>query len=172
MRVFTEIQRLPKWIYIIIIPSFLLALFMIIHEYINASSAHEKEEVLFALLAVSFTEAFAVLLIVSIKQVVRIDKTGIYYKYPPFKTKEVHIPITKIKAYDLVNYTFPYYGYRVGGWNVLRRTPPAITMIGISKAVRITFRDDKALLIGTKTPDKLINTLHYIIQKNKQDEED
>lgn len=169
MRVFTEIQKFPKWMYIIIIPSFLVVMALVVHAYIKAPSGAEKEELLFVLLIVIFVEAIAVFFITSVKQMVKIDSTGIYYTYPPFKTKQVHIPITKIKAYDLVTYTFPYYGYRIGMWNVLRRTP-SITMIGINKAVRITFQDHKTLLIGTKTPDAFLNTLQDIIQKQKYNE--
>ena len=166
MRVFTEIQRLPRWIYIIMIPSFIVILSLVIYNYVNAASEAKKNELLMVLLVIILAEALGILFVTSMKQVTRIDKTGIYYKYPPFKIKEAHIPTINIEHYDLVTYSTPYYGYRIGFWNVLGR-PPSITVIGIRKAVRLGFKDGKTLLIGTRTPGDLLKTLDYITQKQE-----
>ena len=166
MRVFTEIQKLPKWLFIVIVPSFLVAVSLVINAYVNASTAAEEKELLFALIAVVVAESIAVFFIATVKQVVRVDNTGVYYKYPPFKRKEVHIPITKIKHYDLVTYPHIYYGYHVGFWNFLRKEP-SISTLGVSKAIRLTFNDHKTLLIGTGKPDELLKTLNYNTQKRE-----
>ena len=164
MRVYTEIQRLPKWLFIVIAPSFLIVITLMVYAYSNATSVAEKEELLFVLLAIILVETIAVVFVSSIRQVVRIDETGISYTYPPFKRKEVHIPITKIKHYDLVTYPYMHYGYHVGFWNVLRKEP-SISTIGVRKAIRLTFKNDKTLLIGTRKPEAFLKTLHHSIQR-------
>ncbi|MCB0375890.1 MAG: hypothetical protein KDD04_08230 [Sinomicrobium sp.] len=163
MRVFTGIQRVPRWLYIMIAPSFLITIIVLINAYVNADADAEKDGLLMAFVIVILAEGLGLFFVISMKQVTRIDPSGIYYSYPPFKLKEVHIPKLTIEHYDLVTYTTLYYGYRVGFRNALRKRP-SITMIGISKAVRFTFKDGKTLLIGTRKPDELMRTLNYIMQ--------
>ena len=169
MRVFTEIQRFPRWIQGIIALFLIVAVYLGINAYLNVPSKAQKDEMLLVLLIIVVVGTFTIFFIASIRQEVRIDETGLYYKYPPFKRKEVHIPILNIKHYDLVNYTNFYYGYRIGFWNVIRREP-SITVAGIRKAVRIGFRNGKTLLIGTRKPDELLKALNAATQKQEHNE--
>ena len=164
MRVFTEIQKLPKWLFAIVIPVFLLVVALIARAYFTTSEEANKTELLLALMAVIFSEVIAVFFILYTKQIVRIDESGIYYSYPPFRKKKVHIPFTKIKKYDLVPYPYNYYGYHVGYWNFLRREP-SITSLGLRKVLRLTFTDGRTLLIGTRKPDEMLSVLKYNLQK-------
>lgn len=167
MRVFTEIQRIPVWIYMIVVPSFVLTASLTLYSYLYAGmSPTGKKQMLAALIIIISLESLALFFISIKKQVIRIDASGLYYTYPPFKTTEVHIPVFRIKGYEPVNYPFFYYGYRIGFWNVLKREP-SMTTIGNTKAVRIMLKDGKSLLIGTKKPGDFIRTLDYITQKQE-----
>ncbi|NAS29716.1 hypothetical protein GTQ40_01920 [Flavobacteriaceae bacterium R38] len=160
MRYFNEIQKLPGWIYIVIGSSFVTVLILILNQYTNTSSPSEKEELLIVLVAIFILEALSILLISNTKQEVTIDANEIRYRYLPLKIKEVQIPISKIKNYDCINYNNVKYGYRAGRFNFFVKTP-YITMIGISKAIKLTFTDNSNLIIGTKKPEEFIRVLNH-----------
>ncbi len=167
MKYFDEIQKLPSWIYILIASSLFTVLILIISQYSKATSSTEKDELILALVFVLITEAIVIFLIMSMKQETRIDSKGIYYRYPPLKIKEVLLPISKIKNYDSINYTSMQYGYKVGFFKAFVKTP-SITMIGISKAIKLTFTDGSNFIIGTKNPDDFIQTLNKVKNRNNE----
>lgn len=167
MKYFTEIQRNPPWIYVLVGSSLFTILVIIGSQFFKTDAPAEKEELLIALVIVLVAEAISVLFLITIKQEVTIDKNGIYYRYPPFKNKEVYIPISKIKNYDSISYQSMQYGYKVGFFATFVKTP-SITAIGISKVIKLNFTDNTSFLIGTKKPEEFISTLNTI--KSKYDE--
>ncbi|NER12278.1 hypothetical protein GWK08_02380 [Leptobacterium flavescens] len=167
MKYFSEIQRFPRWIFFLIASSLSTVLIILGSVYARSTSPPEKKEILIAFVVIILFESLAILFITRIKQEVRIDRTGIHYRYPPFKNKEVQIPISKIKNYDCITYSRPQYGYKAGRWAFFVKTP-SITTIGISKVIKLTFIDGSTFLIGTKKPSEFIQTLDSLKNRNEE----
>lgn len=164
MRYFSEIQRLPSWMYVLIASSLFSVIAILGGLYLKATSVAEKRELLIGLSIVLLTEAMTLLLLRSIKQEVIIDRKGIYYRYPPFKNKKVFIESSKIRNYDCINYTAMQYGYKVGRFALFVKTP-TISMAGIKKAIKLGFNDGTELIIGTQKPEEFISILNTITNK-------
>jgi hypothetical protein len=167
MKVFSEIQKMPKAFYILIIVGLIAPAAIILSYYTKAVSESEKNELLLAIILILLTETLAFWLLSSMKQHVEINKRGIYFKYPPFKRKTTFIAMESIQNYKVQEYNFPSYGYKIGMWNLFRVTP-SITMMGLKKVIRIEYENGNTLLIGTRRPDDAIGTLEYY-KKNKDE---
>lgn len=164
---FHEIQKFPMWIYALIVPSLITVMAILWNSYSEAVGEDAKEEVLWAMVVVLITETLAIVLINLIRQEVRIDKTGVHYRYTPFKIKFVTIPLQNIEKYDLDSYNGLNYGYKAGFWSILTKEP-SVTMAGLEKVVRIYY-NDKTLLIGTRKPSEFIDVLHALTTKNYEE---
>lgn len=160
MKVFSEIQRMPKWIYLLLGLGLIVPVVLLLNTYFKSHSESEQDEMLIALVVVICTEAFAFWLISAMKQCVRIDQKGIHYKYPPFKVKEVLIAMDSITSYQAEDYDIPNYGYKVAKWNILNFTP-SITVMGLEKVIRIKYHNGKTILIGTKRPKQFLKIINY-----------
>lgn len=167
MKVFKEIQKTPRALYLLITVSLITPLAILWSFYSKATTEAEKNELLIAMVIIICTESLAFWFLSTMKQHVEINKYGISFKYPPFKRKEVLIPMNTIEAFSVESYNFPNYGYKYGGWNVLNTTP-SITIMGLKKVIRITHSNGKTLLIGTQKPEDAIKTLKYY--KTNEDE--
>ncbi|WP_340065370.1 hypothetical protein [Ascidiimonas aurantiaca] len=160
MRVFTETQKLPKWAYAITVTSAVVVFFVLFSAYQQAESTAEKNRLLWVgtLAFILVTGAF--ILVLRMYQYVRIDIHGLHYKYPPFQIKEKSIPMKSITGYRIRPIRFPYYGYRIGFWNILGLTP-SISVVGTSKVVEISYKNHKPILVGTRKPEELLKSLDY-----------
>lgn len=90
--VFHEIQRFPKWIYVLISISLLTIIGILYQAYIENPEEHARLEIIHTLLFVLVTEALVILLLTTVRQEVRIDPIGVSFRYPPFKNKYTTIP--------------------------------------------------------------------------------
>ncbi len=167
MKVFKEIQKTPKALYLLITVSLITPLAILLSFYNKATTEAEKSELLIAIVIIICTETLAFWFLSTMKQQVEINKYGISFKYPPFKRTAVHIPMNTIEAFSVESYNFPNYGYKYGAWNLLKTTP-SITIMGLKKVIKITYANGKTLLIGTQKPEDAIKTLRYY--KTNKDE--
>lgn len=98
--VFHEIQRFPKWIYVLISISLLTIIGILYQAYIENPEEHARLEIIHTLLFVLVTEALVILLLTTVRQEVRIDPIGVSFRYPPFKNKYTTIPFEAIIDFD------------------------------------------------------------------------
>ena len=161
MRYFKEIQTVPVWFYILIFTILLSLIAFLAGLYFNLENQIEKRELLVGIAIAVIVEIPVLLLLFFLKQEVTIDKKNITYRYPPYKNKPVHIPISKIKHYDCINYPNMHYGYKVGVFALFIKTP-MISMIGVRKAIKLIFNDGKEFIIGTRKPVEFLEILNRI----------
>lgn len=89
------------------------------------------------------------------------------FRYPPFKNKYTTIPFEAIIDFDQDSYPYFNYGYHVGGWNIMKKTP-SVTMAGLDKVIKIKFNENNHILIGTRKPKDFLAALK--LHKEKNDE--
>ncbi|WP_340199288.1 hypothetical protein [Ascidiimonas sp. W6] len=167
MKVFTEIQKIPKWMYVLMIVGLISPLVIILSSYTKSNSESEKSELILVSILIICTEALAFWLISSMKQYVQINRNGIHFKYPPFKRKEVVIAMKNVESFAIQDYHIPSYGYKLGAWNILNSTP-SITMIGLKKVIRVNYNNGKTILIGTQRPEEAVEIIkHYKLLENE-----
>lgn len=159
MKKFIEIQKMPGAFYVLMLVGLIAPVALLLNAYLKATE-ETKNELVVTIIIITCAECTAFWLISSIRQFTEINKFGIYYSYPPFKKKKNFIPMKEIESFSLEDYNFSNYGYKVGKWNIFRSTP-SITMMGLSKVLRIRYENEKVLLIGTKRPEEALEILKY-----------
>lgn len=160
---FTETQRMGYWIFIILGMDIIVVTSILLNDYFEGNMPLKE---LLTTLGIVFTiNTFIVLLILNMKQQVKINLTGIHYKYPPFCIKWKTIPLERITEFSIESYDRLSYGYNAGKLNMFSKYDMLTTM-GLDKVITIQYGAKKPMKIGTKKTNEFYSTLKKL--KNKE----
>lgn len=159
MRTFTEIQRIGKWIYILLAVDFLVVFLILNKEY--KSEKTSGEEFVTIVIVMIIVTAFVIALVSLTGQYTKIDSFGVHFKYPPIQWRWKTLPLQSIQRLEISNNFSLRTGYAYGKWNIFKEDP-YITTMGYEKTIRIYFKDGKTLCIGTRKPSEFYETLKHL----------
>lgn len=159
MKTFTEIQRIGKWIYILLSIDFLIVFLVLLDSYKDGAAS--KNEFWLIMLTVFLINAGVAALVEFSGQYTKIDNNGVHYKFPPYCVKWKTIPLNEIEKFEVVGYDSVNFGFAVGKLNIIRKEP-YITMMGLEKVVRLYFLNGKTLRIGTRKPSEFYEKLKHL----------
>ncbi len=104
------------------------------------------------MLGVALLNATALLLFLTAKLSIEVRASGLYIKFFPFHRKWQKLPLEGVVGSEHVTYS-PIVDY--GGWGIRYGLKKKAYNISGKKGVRINYRDDNHILIGSQNGDQL-----------------
>ena len=159
MKVFIEEQNFKKWwLLIIIIISFIGALFPFI--YMREEISEIESEAFLGMIIIFITFFLTFGLIYSIKLTIKINEQGLYYKYFPIHFSEKFIPWNEIETCEVRKYSsfseYGGYGYKKQFFGKNKGTA---MNTGGNIGIQLKLKNGNKLLIGTEKQQEVESVL-------------
>lgn len=150
---FQETQQFKqKWIWIILIASFLFSLGILAIDFFQDNSVERFDTLLIAsiIIVISFFPIFLLLYFIKLKT--NISSQGVKIDFSPFTKKEVSWQ--EVETAEIIDYGF------VGGWGVRLWTEyGTVYNVAGSKGLHIKLKNGKQFLIGSQKIEELSEVL-------------
>lgn len=127
------------------VPTFILMLVLFF-------TSENKQEIGIALTIVVSVMGLTIALILNISLEVKINHSGVHYRYFPFIRKWRHIPIEKIKDLKIITFN-PIFDF--GGWGIKRNKTTKLYNILGDQGLLIDTGEQKKTLLGTAKSKEL-----------------
>lgn len=136
----------------------LVPIFVIIYRLVNNRPIPDLFVLVFAIaLGIIFLFLFSFLELRT-----RVTQSAIYVMFFPFHTKWLRFPIEEVASFSNVKYN-PITEY--GGWGIrFGVNGKAYNVSGIL-GIRLVFKNDKKLLIGSRVPDQFAAAIQNAMEK-------
>jgi hypothetical protein len=161
---YSETQRFKQiWLWALLIGINCLMLYGVVQQVILGHPFGDKPSGDAELLILSALTLLIVILFLLLRLETRITKDGIYVRYYPFHLSFKHYPWDSlIKSY--VRQYSPIMEY--GGWGLRYGMFGKGTAFNVSgnKGLQLEFTDHKKILIGTRKPEEISETLRKLRQ--------
>jgi hypothetical protein len=156
---FIEKQRFTQWwIWLILLTINGALIYGVIKQVLGGQAFGDKPAGDTELLLITGTLVIMTLLFLGMRLETKIDKAGIYVRFFPFHLKFKHYSWDSLKRCHVRQYA-PLMEY--GGWGLRLGLFGKGTAYNVSgnTGLQLEFTDNKKLLIGTKKPEEMTQTL-------------
>ena len=90
------------------------------------------------------------LLLITAKLVTEVKEDGIHYRFRPFHSRFLHIPLAEIQSWEAVTYQ-PLLEY--GGWGIRYGPSGRAYNVSGNRGVRLKLQNGQRLLFGSQNPE-------------------
>ncbi len=162
-----------SWIWPLLIPMHVILLFILVYgtykqfylgEPFGNTPMSNKELIVFNTCIILFIALFDYFLLHSMYLEIKIDSSGIHYRYPPMINKWKTLQKEEIEYWEVGKY-YPLRDY--GGWgyriSFRRKKGKALNVYG-NKGLTLQLKNGKTLVLGTRQQEKLKAAMDKLFQ--------
>jgi hypothetical protein len=154
---FSEVQRFRQaWLWLVVLFALGFVAWDIIEMLLHNISSHDRGEIVLNALFYVIPLFIGVIFWI-IRFDIRIDESGIYYRFYPIHARQRKIEWQEISKVYVRTYK-PMMEYGGWGWRYSLRNGRAFNISG-NQGLQIIFKDGKKLLLGTKRPIEISDLL-------------
>ncbi len=159
---FSENQRFRQlWLRSTIMIPILVPLFVLIYRMSNSRPIPDL-----SVLVSAITFGIALFILFSIMELrTRVTQSAIYVMFFPFHTKWLRFPIEEVASFSSIKYN-PIIEY--GGWGIRFGVNGKVYNVSGILGVRLVFKNDKKLLIGSRVPDQFAAAIQNAMKRNPE----